>query len=297
MNITWIEDYNFLAIPAGGAEMSDRAAYLYGLQKGHNLQLLNPESTQMLSMDKSDLLVISNAARFDFNWILRAASLKPYILYLHDYFPICKYRLFYPMLEKCKKCKNLEFTKPFVLKSALNVFLSPLHLDAWSFCIPEVKDHPYIIHPSPVDVDLFKPVPGVQRNPRAGIVINPAEFKGFNNIIKYCETHRDITFTFVGGLPENARLSPNCAYTGRVPNERMPGMLAQASYYVELPDTPQPYNRTCLEARLMEVPHLILNDNIGALSYPWFRSDTETIRKEIREAVPKWWERVEAVMK
>jgi len=296
MNITWLADYNFLSTLAGGAEMSDREAYLYGLKKGHNMQLVNPETAKGASIGLTDLFVISNAVRFNFNWIMQSVSTKPYMAYLHDYWPLCKYRLFYPMQEKCKKTKNLDVTKQLLLNSVLNIFLSPLHFDAWTFAIPELKDHPHHIHPSPVNIDLFKPIENVKRNPKAGIVVSAMEFKGFSNTVEYCKKHIELTFTFCGGLPNNAKLPPNCAHIGNIPTDKMPGMYAQASYYVELPNTPQPFNRTVLEARLMEIPHLILNKNIGAISYPWFKKDTDTIRKNISEAVPKWWKAVEKVM-
>lgn len=296
MRIVWIADYNFLATLAGGAEMSDRKAYIYGLKKGYDINLVNPENANKLAVNAVEMFVISNAARFNFSWLSKAVSGKPYVMYLHDYYPLCKYRLFYPMLEKCKKCKSIESVKPMLLNSILNIFLSPLHFKSWCFTIPELKDHPHHIHPSPVDLDLFKPIPGVKRNPNAGLVVNPAAFKGAKNTVEYCKNHPKITFTFVGSPVEGIKLPPNCVQAGYVPTPRMPGMFAQANYYVELPDTPQPYNRTVLEAKLTEVPNLILNKNIGALSYPWFNKDIKIVRKHIQEAVPKWWEKVEEVM-
>lgn len=297
MNVTWIADYNFLATLAGGAEMSDREAFLYGLRKEHNnMQLINPESAKSLSIENTDLFVVSNAVRFNLQQLMNTVTKKPCIMYLHDYFPLCSYRLFYPMQEKCKKCKNIGNAKQLLLNSVLNIFLSPLHFDAWCFAIPELKDHPHHIHPSPVNLDLFKPMPDVKRNPKAGLVVSPAAFKGVKNTMGYCEKHPEITFTVVGGQPQKVKMPKNCAYVGSIPTPKMPSMFAQASYYVELPSTPQPYNRTILEARLMEVPHLIVNKNLGAVSYPWFNKDIKTVRKHISEAVPKWWKAVEEVM-
>jgi hypothetical protein len=292
VNITWLADYNFLVNLQGGAEMSDREEYLYGMRKGHTMQLINPQSANIFDPSTTDLTVISNATGFNPEWITKTVCTKPYLMYVHDYFPLCTYRLFYPMQEKCKKCKNIDAVRKLMMNSVLNIFLSPLHFDAWCFALPELKDHPYHIHPSPVLLDIFTTDPKIKRIPNAGLVINAAAFKGAKNTVEYCKNHPEITWTFVGGQPA-APLSQNCAFIGYVPTLKMPGIFNQASYYLELPDTPQPYNRTVLEARLMEVPHLILNKNIGAVSYDWFNSDTATIRKHIAEAVPNWWKKVE----
>ena len=297
MNVVWLADYNFLANIAGGAEMSDRSAYLYGVEKKkHNMQLINPESHGVLNIQNTDMSIISNATRFDYNWILKVVCTKPYVMYLHDYWPLCKYRLFYPMLDKCKKCKNIDNVKQLLLNSVLNIFLSKTHFDAWCFAIPELKDHPYHLHPSPVNLDLFKPLSEVKRKPNAGLVVNALEFKGVKNTVEYCKNHPKLTFSFVGGLAQDTKLPPNCAHIGAVPFNKMPSLFAQAGYYVELPDTPQPFNRTALEARLMEIPHLIINKNVGALSYPWYKKDIKTVRKHIQEAVPNWWKKVEEAM-
>lgn len=295
--IDWVADYNFLATLAGGAEMSDRKAYIYGLKKDHELSLIVPENANQWTTESAELIIVSNAARYGFQWLFKKIATKPYIMYLHDYWPLCDYRLFYPMQEKCKKCKNLEQVKQVLLNSMLNIFLSPLHLESWCFVIPELKDHPHHIHPSPVDLEMFKPMKEIKRNPKAGLVINAAAFKGAKNTVEYCKNHPEITFTFVGSPVEKIRLPSNCAHIGFVSPMKMPGMFAQANYYVELPDTPQPFNRTVLEARLMEVPHLILNKNIGAASYPWFKKDLTIVRKNIEEAVPKWWDKVLGAMK
>lgn len=293
MNIGWVADFDFVGGFVGGAEMSDREAYVQGIKRGHEMSLIMVDNANRLSIEDFDLFVISNASKFSLDWMLKNICIKPYIMYLHDYWPLCMYRLFYPMQEKCRKCGSIPTVRQFVMNSALNIFLSPLHLDSWSFAIPEVKDHPYHLHPSPVNTELFKPLPNAKRNPNAGIVVNALEFKGFNNIVKYCSEHPEITFTFVGGLPQDAKLPPNCVAVGFVPPNKMPGMFAQANYYVELPASPQPFNRTVLEAKLMEVPHLVVNDLIGARSYDWFKEPAEAVRKIIKDAVPKWWEQVE----
>jgi len=261
------------------------------------MQLVNPQTTKFFVPEAMDLMIISNATGFNIKWLLQITQATPYVMYIHDYWPACTYRLFYPMLEKCKKCKNLVNAKQLVLNSTLNIFLSPLHRDAWAFTIPEVKDHPYHLHPSPVDTEMFKPIPNVKRNPNAGLVVNAMAFKGAKNTVEYCKNHPKITFTFVGGQPQGVKLPPNCAYTGPVPYEKMPGMYNQASYYIELPESPQPFNRTVLEARLTGVPHLILNKNIGAVSYKWFDKNIETIKRHIKNAVPNWWKKVEEAMK
>lgn len=296
MKIAFLQDFDIFK-PAGGAEISDRHAFVYALKKGHDMQLVNPESARGFSSDSFDLLIVSNTSRFPVDWLLQTVSTKPYIMYLHDYLFLCKYRLFYPMDEKCKKCKNIDTAKKLLLNSALNIFLSPLHFRAWCFAIPELKDHPHHVHPSPIDFELFSPREDIKRNPNAGLCINVVEFKGSDNVIEYCKNHPDITWTFIGGIAKNVKLPPNCAHIGPVPHSKVPSMFAQASYYVELPSTPQPFERQTIEARLMGVPHIVVNKLVGSASYAWFNGDIETIKKHIGNAVPNFWKKIEGVMK
>jgi glycosyltransferase involved in cell wall biosynthesis len=296
MKIAFIQDFNFFQ-NVGGAESSDLAVFTEGVRRGHNMTLVNPESMRTFNPADYNLLIISNTSHFPIQWLLQITQTTPYVMYNHDYLFLCNYRLFYPMLNKCKKCKNIPNIKKLLMNSVLNIFLSPLHLDSWCFAIPEVKDHPYHLHPSPIDLELFNPNPEIKRNPNAGLVINAAEFKGSKNTVEYCKQHPEITFTFCGGQPQGVVLSPNCVYVGYVPTQRMPEMYNQASYFVELPDTPQPCERQVIEARLMGVPHIVINKNIGVASYDWFKEDIVSVRKHIQEAVPIWWKKVEEMVK
>jgi len=290
MRVLWLQDIGPFC-QQGGAQLSDHACILEGIRRGHEVVIGLPEYVREGALEHSDLVVVSNATRFDARFLVRAAERRPYVMYLHDYWPLCKYRLYYPMLEKCRRCGSLGFARRMLLGSSLNVFLSPLHLDAWAFVIPELRGHPRHLHPSPVDTERFRPT-GSRRVPNTVLGVNCLlPFKGAERVLEYAAQHPELSFTFVGARG-NAKLPGNCRFLGYVPNERMPELYSTCEYFVHLPKSPQPCERTAIEAKLCGAK-LIINPLVGAASYDWFRRDVETVRKHIRGAPAKFWESIE----
>ena len=239
MRILWLSDFNICAEQGGGGELSDHACYKEGLRRGHELLLGTPEYTKYDAVGESDLLVVSNASRFDRGFLRDATSKVPYVFYAHDYFPLCTWRLHFPGLERCRCCPNLGFARGFVMGSALNIFLSPLHREAWLKAIPELADRPYHLHPSPVDVECFKPL-GLPRVPNSVLVINALPFKGSKNVADYAREHPELTFTMIGARDDSIEWPENCYHLGFIPYSRLPEMYSQTEAFLELPNTPQP---------------------------------------------------------
>lgn len=243
-----------------------------------------------------DLMVISNAHFFDLNELFRASRIVPYIFYSHDYWPMCQYKLFYPMQEKCKHCKSLPYTRQLLLNSIFNIFLSPLHLEAWSYAIPELKDHPHYLHVSPVDTELFQPIEGVKRIPNSVLGVNSlVRFKGASKVLEYVRAHPEFVFTFVGAKDEDINLPSNAHFYGYVANSTLPEFYSQAEYFIHLPINPQPCERSAIEARLCGVPKLILNENVGVTSYPEFSLPIGEFRTWIKNSPKRFWDRIEGM--
>lgn len=294
MRIAWLTDYNPMEVSAAGGALSDRACVIEGIKRGHSFDVVNKDTLKAIGIPNFDLMIISNAHFFDLNELLQASKLLPYIFYSHDYWPLCQYKLFYPMEEKCKHCKSLPFTHHLLLNSFLNIFLSPLHLEAWSFAIPELKDHPHHLHVSPVDIELFHPIEGAKRIPNSVLGINSlVRFKGASKVLEYVRAHPELTFTFVGAKDEDINLPSNAHFYGYVANSTLPEFLSQAEYFVHLPQNPMPCERTVIESKLCGVPKLILNENVGVASYPEFNLPTEEFRTWIKESPKRFWNKIE----
>lgn len=295
MRIAWITDYNPFDVTPGGGALSDKACIIKGMQTGHTIDIISSDALGAAGIANYDLMVVSNAFKINFNELLHATKILPYVMYLHDYWPLCTYHLYYPMTQKCKVCSNLSVTLELLLNSKLNIYLSPLHLDAWSYVIPELKEHPHYLHVSPVDTELFRHIEGVQRIPNSVLMVNSLlDYKGAENTLKHITDHKDLAFTHIGAKDDKYPLPHNVGVYGYVAPSTLPEFYSQAESFLFLPNTPQPCTRTVIEAKLCGVPKLILNDLVGVASFPEFKLQGDEFRQWIAESPYRFWLAVEA---
>ena len=292
--IAWLADFNALSGEGSGGELSERAVMLEGIKKGYEIDLFTPNSPQSNEIFNSDFVIIGNASRWSQGFLSKVIEHQEVINYLHDFFPVCSHRLFFPDLEKCKTtCPNLNFTKKMLLNSSLNVFLSPLHYRMWKRVLPELKDVPSYLHVSTVDTELFKPL-DTPKVPNSILCINCLlKFKDLDNVIKYAENNSDKTITCVGGIEGNLKLPRNMVYVGGVPNTQMPNMYAQTEAFFHCPNTIDACSRVTIEAKLSGVKKLILNKLIGVSSYKEFKYEREDFAKWIMKSPTRFWEAIE----
>ena len=275
----------------GGAQLTDRAHFLEGRLRGHDIDLWLPSSgTVDFQVDGA---IISNATSFGFDFLRDLTTTKPCVWFLHDYWPACRYRLYYPMLEdRCRAlpCYLKERWLPVLQKAKLIVWLSPLHRESWLWLYPELESVPYHLAPSPVNPDKFYDM----KLPRKGVVAveSLAEFKGKRHVLQWAEEHPDVEITFVGGTPEADSLPSNCRDAGLVPYHLMNEVYNQHEALLHLPQSPSPFDRTTAEAYLAGC-RIIGNELIGALSWPFFREGRDAVAKACRESPQGFWEAIE----
>ena len=99
MRVAWLQDMDVFS-SGGGAELTDRAHIVEGIRQGHDIEILLPRDAQDLAW--ADVVVISNAVGWPVDLLSNIAP--RYVVFLHDYWALCKWRLFYPMQEKCLDC-------------------------------------------------------------------------------------------------------------------------------------------------------------------------------------------------
>jgi len=295
MQILFLQDYNFLANPGGGAELSDGLIFAYGLEIGHNVNLMTPEQATLDNIEAYDCLIVSNATRFKAEFLFEAMSrAKKTVFYAHDFWDICKWRLYKNNRETCRtKCPRINtFGKQFWGNVDGAVWLSSKHRESYLFSMPELESYPYILMPSPIDITQFDIKEEIKRVPNTVIGNNILPFKGAKEILKYCRAHQEYTFNFIGAEPENISEFPsNVNFVGRVNHKDVPRLLMSHQYAIELPTTVQPFERFPCEAALAGC-ELIINDNVGCSSYPWFQ-DYEQMKKEVWTAPKKFWTFIE----
>lgn len=296
MKITWIQDYDIMTHP-GGAQFTDRAHFLDGIRRGHDLNLLTP-STGLDSLfpesSRPDMIIASNPLFMtvdEFNKIREHEI--PYAYFFHDYWPLCKYRLFYPMKEECQTtCYMKERWLETLEKAKMLIWLSPLHRDSWLWACPNLMVSKHAIVPSPVNPDKFFPM-DLER--KGAIAIESLhEFKGRDNVLEWMKNNPEVPVTFTGGNPmPDMPLPPNCTYYEWVPQHQLNELLNQHEALLHLPETPMPFDRTVAEAYLAGCK-IIGNSLIGAMSFPWF-TDRESVREHLKGSSTLFWESVEEV--
>ena len=297
MRLVWLQDLDFMSV-AGGAEFTDRVHFIAGLKRGHDITLVTPSSPdQEAAFGPADAVIVSNATTFQLGGFQTFQEMgRPLIWFLHDYFPICKYRLFFPMAEKCGICYLKARWLPHLTSARLLIWLSPLHRASWLKIAPELEGIPYALIPSPVDGQQFYDL-GL---PRQGtITVNSlAPFKGRDNILKWIEEHPQEPVTVVGA--NNVPLPPNCTHLGLVSYHRLNELYNRHQSFLHLPGSPMPFERTVAEAYLAGC-RVIGNELIGALSWPFFTEGPPATRREavstaLAVAPRLFWEAVEGAL-
>jgi len=239
-------------------------------------------------------IIISNVSQFSRPEIFQRLleKKKPCIWFFHDYWPIAKYRLHYPMLEKCKTCYRRDLWLSVLLEAKLLIWLSPLHRESWLFTCPELRDRPYAIVPSPIDSKVFYDM----KLPRKGVICVSSlfPFKGRDNVLQWAKGHPEIQVEIMSGNPlPDEPLPPNCKDIGGQPFHLLNEIFNKHEIFLHLPGTPQPFDRAVAEAYLAGCD-IIGNKLIGALSYDWFTS-REEVANHCGSASTLFWEKVEEV--
>jgi hypothetical protein len=278
----------------GGAELSEREVIAEGIRRGHDIRIITPNTPQRTVIREMDFVIIGNAFRFPPQFLAQVSEQQEVVNYIHDFWPLCRHRLFYSDLDKCKRtCPHLPFAKKMLLSASLNIYLSPLHKKMWLRAIPELKDIETYLHVSPVDPKLFVPL-DVPKIPNSTLCVNCLlKFKDLENVIKYAEEYPERTITCVGAKEANVKLPPNVIPIGAVSQEELPGMYVQSEEFLHLPNYCEPCGRSTIEAKLCDVHKLVLNKLVGVAGYKEFKYDRDKFAKWIARSADRFWSKIE----
>lgn len=274
-----------------GAELSMGAFIREGIQRGHYVDVITPEYADPRTFPDYDLLVTKGLTKFN-DQQLKAIMSQDYIAWPSDY-AWTRWRLYFGFQPYMRQKSNLGFWTKFFTNSLFNVFLSPLHKDCHDWVMPETKDHPHHLSPPAVNEEEFHPNDDGWEPGTAVCINGLLPFKGHGNIINFCEQHPNLHMYCIGGIQDGLqdRLPSNMEYVGRLPQQELTDLLGRIDIGVELPGTPQPFNRTSIEL-LLSCKQVITNSLVGATSYDWY-GDREKTRAAVREAPAPFWDRIE----
>lgn len=289
------QDMDFLAV-GGGAQQTDRLLFYEGLKRGHEMSLVLPESWNGTTPDtrkcKAEIAIVSNSTRFSPEALSKALSETPYIVFHHDYWH-CRFRLFFALEEKCKSCVWMPPWRSLYNGASLNIFMSPLQRDACFSVMPELSGKPYVLCPSLLDPVAW---PRLEAERRINTVFGLnclLPFKGRANVLDYARNHPDKNFTFAGAAEGEGELPPNSRWLGPVDDARLRELYSSSESFIHLPATPQPCERSCLEAKLSGC-RLIVNGLVGATSYPEWRLGEAEFRAWLAEQPARIWLEIES---
>jgi len=270
MNIGWIVDFTIKEIPTGGAELTDSFVIKAGRDLGFNIEIIRPDTFS--SLDKYDLLVVSNNYSFNNEQRNLICQHKNFICYNHDAGNWLRVAKSFPQLLK---------------KAKLNIFLSPLHRRQFqAFTMQDYID-------IPPHFPFYFTDYGIPRNGRAVYAGNIHEGKGLWEIVKFAEQYPEIIIDFYykrasHSILEKLKRLSNCNLCGFVPHEKMAEIYNKYTYLIHLPLCIDAYCRMVGEAFLCGCK-LILNNRVGAKSFSWF-GDYRKMRKYTLNSHYYFWE-------
>jgi len=263
MRIGWLHDWRLEERP-GGAQLTNelmiRAA---------------PPWAEVVrcwpgGMRPADAYILNNVKRFS-QEELEAACSRPYVKYEHDYWD-------------CPQPWQREWIGPVYAGARGALFLSPLHRDSF-LRLSGVRPKRMACVPSPIDVETFRAARR-RAGKRRGVVWL-GEFQPHKGVMEACRwaaRHEPVDFYGWGPLKP---FGPGVRFLGRLPCERVPGVLARYEKLLFLPRWPEPFGRVVAEAKLAGC-ELICSPNVGALSWGW--RTLEEWEEGVGEAPQRFWQ-------
>jgi len=200
------------------------------------------------------------------------------------------------MMEHCKKCTDREYWLKLFNDAKLLIWLSPIQRDAFLYTFPELGNKHYTMIPSAININQFKNV-GNDRVKNSVLAVNPYTFKGISNLIKYKKEHPEYTYYYCGESDRAEELtSIGFNGIGYVPNKYLNEIYNKYEYLIHLPSTIDPFCRVVAEAYLAGMK-LIVNSNVGCMSYSWMKNKCEDNMKIMRYAISnspeKFWAEIQ----
>jgi hypothetical protein len=275
--VAWVQDNEpgFL----GGAEISGERVAAVGDECGFRVRMVTPKAFDLEALFGAEVIVLNNLFRFPddkFHAILSAIRERriPYVKYEHDH----------------RELDREEFSRRLFQGSALNVFLSPMHLENHRARLGAGG----VALPLAVDADKFYPVPGVERIAGTALVCNVRHFKTWENLNRFITERQDLAFTILG--PPGTVAGKNVHYQPMVPPDRMPLVYSTHEYVVHLLDGFGAGERVVLEGALCGCK-VIANEKVGHASWGRELADNDGFREWLLEAPYRFWRAVDLAIR
>jgi len=289
MRVAWIQD---LPLGQGGASKTDEVIVWEGIRRGHHIHVVLPRT----EISEADLTIISNAIAFPEDVLLK---LKPRVVFLHDYWPLCKWRLLFPLKESCKACEQMEYARKLIGEAECVFWMSPMHRETWLKVLPELDEKRHALIPSAFSrsqVEELKQLRNSLPDESTVLGVNSLlPYKGRDLVLKYAEKHPDLRFTFVGASEGVSHLPSNCRFLGPQTWKSLLHMYATHEAVIHMPML-DPCSRVAVEA-ILSGKRLIANKCVGLMSFFNYEPpSSEKVEELVLNSAKKFWIKVEEVM-
>lgn len=280
---------------SGGGEMVTQSLINIGIKRGHDIRISSVRPNKINIHADPDLVFLTdifNSAHtiaslgawrgFSESFLLSVIKKAPFIHLTNAYADICNLPYLPCSGNSCVVCpekKNISLIDRIVIKdisnscfasrhivkelyekSALNIYVSPLHKQITEKILNIDNKESFVLRPL-IDTSLF-----YNRNLTrdidylfVGII---SEAKGFHDMR---ERFKDENIHLVGKVAPNIKLDFG-THHGHVSYTQIPNFMNRAKNFVFLPRWPEPQGRVVVEAALCGC-NIISNTNVGALSF------------------------------
>jgi hypothetical protein len=275
--IAWVEDSWVI----GGAEISGQTMTRIGEECGFEIERVTGKTDTMLIgeiLSGSDLIVLNNVWGFSQEQmakILTAIERVPYVKYEHDHREIEHRR---------------DISEKLFRGSVLNFFLSPIHMSNHM----ETFQIQGICLPLAIDVEIFRPVAGVERKMGTALVCNVRGWKTWKTLKEFIDSHPEIHFDILS--KGELITGPNVTSIPMVPYEEMPKLYSAHEWLVHMLDGWGAGERVVFEAALCGC-RVIANERVGHMSWGKDLTDVKGLREWLRAAPYLFWREVDRLTK
>lgn len=271
MNILWIADFS-VKENKGGAQQTNDIMIKAGRKRGHKIDIVL-QGSQRRSAIGYDLVVLNNVSLIEKEYLDDLVASGRCIRYEHDYWVAENYPELYKRVRR-------------------NIFLSPLHLEMAEKIVGYKIENVTLI-PSPISSKLFN-MEGVKK--KRGTVLYTGQLcekKGIDGFVKYIKDNPHLEFTVIGWGQDvdKVRGYDNVTILDEMEMKDLVEYYKESEYFYHRPEWKEPFGRAVMEAYLCGCS-LILNDNVGAVSWDWDFSNYDQVVENLN-SVDKFWKVLE----
>lgn len=270
MKVLWIADFD-VKDHKGGAQQTNAEMIRAGRKRGHTIKLSTGGSVIDFK-GRYDVVILNNISKYERGEIERLVDSYPCIRYEHDHWVARNYPELY---EKVKH----------------TIFLSQLHKDTVED-YTKTKIRNYSLIPSPIDSKKF----GLGEDREQNSVLwagNFCEAKGSKGFLEYVKDDPNFKFYVAGWGVDVSLLKDieNVEFVGELETNELIEYYQKCEYFYHRPVWHEPFGRTVLEAYFCGC-NLLLNGNVGAMSWDWDFSNYDEIKKNV-QSEDKFWKVIE----